>query len=412
MAPPHSPAIACQPMEPQKRPKKRWDGYTSFSYLVEGEDYRAFELSPQIGRTEPSWVPLSAEDEGRADRLLRDLICISLHEHGGIAPLDWDDNDAYIRQGREWYGYEGLAASGLDVVFENFLDGTATITSANGWKWDDVILDLGMHLADLAHQSTVFLGTTVADIERAHASGRIALIACLEGAAPIENELDRLDVLYGLGVRMIGVTYSESNQLGGGLRDPGDGGLTAFGRLAVTRMNRLGMAIDLSHTGDVTALQTCEVSTAPVFLSHSGSRAMFPEPKMKEDELLKAVAGTGGVIGIEASPNTTTLPGTPHSIETVMAHMERCIDVMGVDHVAFGPDTFFGDHVELHRRYAGALSVGEEPDHVEIDYVAGFENPSEFPNVIRWLVAHGYTDEQIAKLAGANVILALRDVWV
>jgi len=391
-------------------PKKRWDGYTSFSYLVEGEDYTAVELAPQIGRVEPTIVFLSADDEARADRLLRDSICISLHEHGGIAPLDWDDNDAYIRQGREWYGYEGLAASGLDAVFENFFDGTATITSANGWKWDDVIFDLGMHLADLAHQTTMFLGTSVADIERAHATRRIALIACIEGAAPIENELDRLDILYGFGVRMIGVAYSESNQLGGGIRDPGDGGLTAFGRHAVTRMNRLGMAIDLSHTGDLTALQTCELSSAPVFLSHSGARALYPEKKLKTDELLRAVADTGGVIGIEASPNTTAIADTAQSLDTVMTHAEYCIDVMGIDHVAFGPDTFFGDHVELHRRYAGSLSTGDEPDFIEIDHVAGLENPSEFPNVLRWLVAHGYTDEQIGKLAGGNVIRALRDV--
>lgn len=393
-------------------PKKRWDGYTSFSYLVEGEDYTRIELASQIGRVVPTIVPLSAADEERADRLLRDHVCISLHEHGGIAPLDWDDNDAYIRQGREWYGYEGLAASGLDAVFENFFDGTATITSANGWKWDDVIFDLGMHLADLAHQTTMFLGTSVADIERAHATGRIAMIACTEGAAPIENELDRLDILYGLGVRMIGVAYSESNQLGGGIRDLGDGGLTAFGRRAITRMNRLGMAIDLSHTGDLTALQTCEHSTAPVFLSHSGARALYPEMKLKTDELLRAVAGTGGVIGIEASPHTTSIADVPQSLETVMAHAEFCIDVMGIDHVAFGPDTFFGDHVELHRRYAGNLNTGDEPDFIEIDHVAGLENPSEFPNLVRWLVAHGYTDEQIGKLAGGNVIRALRDVWV
>jgi membrane dipeptidase len=210
---------------------------------------------------------------------------------------------------------------------------------------------------------------------------------------------------------MIGVTYSESNQLGGGVRDP-DGGLTAFGRQAVTRMNRRGLAIDLSHTGDRTAMQTCELSTAPVFLSHAGARALYAEMKMKEDDLLKAVADTGGVIGIEASPNTTTLPGEPHSIETVMAHAEYCIDVMGIDHVAFGPDTLFGDHVELHRRYAANLGTGEEPDHVEIDHVAGLENPAEFPNVIRWLVAHDYTGEQIAKLAGGNVLRVLRDVWV
>src|SRR5215210_2426944 len=150
-------------------------------------------------------------------------------------------------------------------------------------------------------------------------------------------------------------------------------------------MNRLGMAIDVSHTGDLTAMQTCELSTAPVFLSHSGARALFPEMKLKKDDLLKAVADTGGVIGVEASPNTTTLPGQPHTIETVMAHAEHCIDVMGIDHVAFGPDTLFGDHVELHRRYA--LGTDDDPDHVEIDHVAGWENPAEFPNVIRWLVA-------------------------
>ncbi len=91
----------------------------------------------------------------------------------------------------------------------------------------------------------------------------------------IENELDRLDVLFGLGVRMCGIAYSESNQLGGGVKDPGDGGLTRFGLDAVRRMNRLGMAIDLSHTGDVTAMQTCEASERPVFLSHSGARALF-----------------------------------------------------------------------------------------------------------------------------------------
>ena len=115
---------------------------------------------------------------------------------------------------------------------------------------------------------------------------------------------------------MIGVTYSESNQLGGGIRDPGDGGLTDFGRRAVTRMNRLGMAIDLSHTGDLTALQTCEASSAPVFLSHSGARALFPEKKLKTDDLLRAVAATGGVIGIEASPNTTALADTAHRAST------------------------------------------------------------------------------------------------
>src|SRR5437762_11216029 len=164
-------------------------------------------------------------------------------------PADLSENDDYIREGREAYGFEGLAASGLDAVFENFMDGTATITSKGGWKWTDVIHDLGMHLADVAHQSLVFVGSTVADIEDAHRTGRIALIPCLEGAAPIENELDRLDVLYGLGVRSIGIAYREANALGSGLREERDAGLTDFGRLAVRRRNRLGIAIDGAQAG-------------------------------------------------------------------------------------------------------------------------------------------------------------------
>jgi membrane dipeptidase len=394
-------------------PKKRWDGYRSFSYLEAGRDYREFDLVPQIGRVEPFVFPLTPEQEERVERLLRSSVCVSLHDHGGIMPADLSENDEYIREGREAYGFEGIAASGLDAVFENFMDGTATITSKGGWKWTDVIHDLGMHLVDVAHQSVVFLGSTVADIEEAHRTGRIALIPCLEGAAPIENELDRLEVLYGLGIRMCGIAYSESNQLGGGIRDPGDGGLTTFGREAVRRMDRLGMAIDVSHTGDITAMQTCELSERPVFLSHSGARALFDEGKLKTDELLKAVAATGGVCGVEAAPHTTIGRRHPrHSLESVMEHVEYCIEVMGIDHVGFGPDLVFGDHVGLHRLYAGAMDTGTVAAHEQVDHVEGLENLSEFPNVLRWLVAHGYTDEQIAKLVGGNALAALRRVWV
>ncbi len=394
-------------------PKKPWDGYVSFSYLQPGTDFTVFELDEQVGRIQPFTYPLDIHQAERADRLLRSCVCISLHDHAGVSPKDWNRFDAYVREGREWYGFEGLAASGLDAVLENFLDGTSTITSKSGWKWNDVIHDIGMRFADVAHQSVVFVGSTVDDIVQAHASGRIALIPCLEGAAPIENELDRLDVLFGLGVRMLGITYSESNALGGGLKDPGDAGLTRFGRDAVRRMNRLGMAIDLSHVGDVTAMDTCRSSERPVFLSHSGARALFPERKLKSDDLLAAVADTGGVIGIEAAPHTTISPDHPrHSLESVMDHVEYCIDLVGIDHVGLGPDTFFGDHVALHRFYSAAFDTGEVPGFEEVDHVEGLENPSEFPNVIRWLVGHGYDDEQIGKIVGGNALRALREVWV
>ena len=392
---------------------KQYDGYRSFDYLEAGTDYQRFELAPQIGRVEPFVLPLDADQDARARQLLADNIAISLHDHCGIMPADMADNDAYVREGREHYGYEGLAVSGLDAVFENMMDGTATITSKMGWKWSDVIHDLGMHLADVAHQSMVFAAGTVDDIERAHRDGRIALIPSMEAATPIENELDRLDVLFGLGVRMMGVAYSESNTLGGGLKEVTDGGLTQFGRAAVTRMNKLGMAVDVSHAGNVTALETCRVSTKPVFISHAGARSLWDIPRMKPDHVIKAVADTGGVMGIEAAPHTTLTTKHPmHSIESVMEHFEYCVDLVGIDHVSFGPDTVFGDHVGFHEAYAEHMDAGDEGEHPRAPYVEGLENISEYPNVVRWLVKHGYGDEDIAKAIGGNTLRALREVWI
>jgi membrane dipeptidase len=392
---------------------KHYDGYRSFGYLEAGTDYEAFELVPQIGRVEPFVLPLDDDQDARARKVLTDSIAVSLHDHCGIMPADMADNDAYVREGREHYGYEGLAVSGLDAVFENMMDGTATITSKMGWKWSDVIHDLGMHLADVAHQSMVFVGSTVDDIERAHRDGSIALIPSMESATPIENELDRLDVLFGLGVRMMGVAYSESNALGGGLKEVTDGGLTQLGRAAVTRMNKLGMAVDVSHAGNVTALETCSLSKKPVFISHAGARALWDIPRMKPDHVIKAVADTGGVIGIEAAPHTTLTTKHPlHSIESVMEHFEYCVDLVGIDHVTFGPDTVFGDHVGFHEAYAAHMDAGDEGEHPRAPYVEGLENVSEYPNVVRWLVKHGYGDEDIAKAIGGNTLRALREVWI
>jgi membrane dipeptidase len=392
---------------------KHYGGYRSFDYLVAGTDYQAFELAPQIGRVEPFVLPLDPDQDARARGLLAGNIAISLHDHCGIMPADMADNDAYVREGREHYGYEGLAVSGLDAVFENMMDGTATITSKMGWKWSDVIHDLGMHLADVAHQTMVFAAATVDEIEGAHRDGRIAMIPAMESATPIENELDRLDVLYGLGVRMMGVAYSESNALGGGLKEVTDGGLTQLGRAAVTRMNKLGMAVDVSHAGNVTALETCTLSTKPVFISHAGARSLWDIPRMKPDHVIKAVADTGGVIGIEAAPHTTLTTKHPlHSIESVMEHFEYCVDLVGIDHVSFGPDTVFGDHVGFHEAYATHMDAGDEGEHPRAPYVEGLENISEYPNVVRWLVKHGYADDDVAKAIGGNTLRALREVWI
>jgi membrane dipeptidase len=394
----------------------RHKGYRSFEYLEAGRDYRPYRLASETDRVPPFELEVSDAEEARAWRLLATHPAISLHDHLEVAPDDITELDAWVREGRIATGYEGLARSGLAAVFENFGDGTATITSKSGWKWSDVIHDIGMRYSDWAHQDFLVRAETLADVRAAFVDGRIAAIPALEAATPIENELDRIDILYGLGVRMLGVVYSEANALGGGCREPSDGGLTVFGQRAVERMNRLGILVDVSHAGDRTSLDTIRVSTAPVCISHSGARELWPISKCKPDDVIRACAERGGVIGIEAAPGTTMVRPDLHtaSIETFMRHFEHCVDLVGIDAVTFGPDTFFGDHAGSYGIPSGALLASGDSDYDAIvpEYVVGLENIGEFPNIVRWLVRHGYSDDEIAKAIGGNTIRVLEQAWV
>jgi membrane dipeptidase len=400
---------------------KQHSGYRSFQYLRPGIDYRSFPIATETDRVPPFRVPLSAEQEKRAERLARESVMISLHDHLGTFPDPITDTPAYVREGRMATAFEGLAQSHWDCVFDNMMDGICQIESKRGWKWTEVLHDLGMRLCDIAHQDALFHATTVDDILRAHREGRIAWVASIEGAAPIENELDRIEILYGFGVRLLGVTYSESNSLGSGLKETRDGGLTAFGKRAVERMNQVGMLIDCSHCGDQTTLDVIEASRKPIVLSHIGARALWNTSRMAPDDVLKACGDKGGIIGIEAAPHTTLTAAHPrHNLESYMEHFEYVKDLVGIDHVSFGPDTLYGDHVGLHHVYKVSLSIQESrktaeggpPPYEEVEYVEGVENPTEASyNILRWLVAHDYTDEQIAKVVGGNSLRLLKDVW-
>jgi membrane dipeptidase len=399
-----------------QKPSPKYDGYTSFDYLEPHTDYRVFDLAPELDRVPAYDLGLDDEQTARVTRILEDEHAISLHEHPKILTTDPYELREYNSTGRNAMGFAGLARSGMSAFFDNFMNGTNTVTSANGWKWHDVIFDLGLRFADVAKQDHIVLARTVADLRAAKADGRIALVAGLEAATAIENELDRLDILYGLGVRQIGIAYSMANQLGSGLAEAVDGGLTAFGHRAVERMNKLGLAIDISHSSDRTSRDVIDASNVPVFITHAGARGVWPTNRMKPDDVIIACAERGGVIGIEAAPHTTLSPQHPeHSLESVMDHFRYCVDLVGIDHVAFGPDTNFGDHVGLHDSFSGHLTISRAHGHVEhprVPYVAGMENPAEnFTNIVGWLVKNGYSDVDIRKVIGTNVLRALEEIW-
>lgn len=398
--------------------KKNYDGYQSYNYLEPAIDYQKFEFpDPPTEWAEKYLVPTSEEEENLVQQILKANIVISVHDHPFMIPERVPELFDVNRQGRSFTAFGALSRSGLDCIFDNLLDGMAAITSKAGWKWQDTLFDLGMRLCDIGHQTFLVRCEGVNDIHQCYDNGKIAWVPCLESATMIENEIDRLDILYGFGIRSMGLVYNESNTLGAGLMEYRDGGLTEFGRKAVERMNKLGILIDVSHASDQSALDAVEYSEQPIIISHAGARKLWPSRRLKPDDVLLAVANKGGIIGIEAAPHTTITEEHPHhTVDTVMEHFEYCVKLVGIDHVAFGPDSIYGDHVGLHREYAKQLAVshvqGSLREEDKVPYVKGMENPSEcFPNAVRWMVTHGYSDQDISKVIGGNALRVIKQVW-
>lgn len=401
------------------RLKKGYRPYEAYQYLEPGKDFKIIDWADWdwAGRNA---IELNEEEEARCGELLAKYPYISLHDHPDFTTRDMSTCEPLfdaMRTGRDRCGYEALAYSNLDCIFDNMMDGTNIISSPAGWKWIDIIHDLGMRLCDIAHQDFMVHCKTVEDILAAKKAGKIAVVFVIEGAGPIENELDRIDILYGLGIRQMGITYSESNALGNGCKEDNDGGLTMFGRQCVERMNKVGMLIDVSHCGSKTAYDAVMYSKKPIIASHVGAKGVWNTKRMASDELIRAIASRGGVVGIEAAPHTTmSRTNMTHDIDSFMEHFEYVKNMVGIDHVSFGVDGMYGDHVGLHHAFAAALATGDTSKttavYEEVPFVKYLENPTEASwNIPRWLIKHGYTDEEIGKVLGGNAIRVLNEVW-
>ncbi len=398
---------------------KKWNGYTSWSYLEPDVDYYRYALERQVDRVPPYDFGLTKAQEERVQEIIEKNIVISLHEHLNVFPAE--SLPPRVRR-RSFVGYEGMTHSGCDAIFDNCVCST----------FEQVIEFLGMRQCDYAHQDFVIPALKVDDITNAFKEGKVAVIQTIEQASAIDRDVDKVDLLFGLGIRSMGIVYSESNTLGSGLSELGDGGLTDVGYDAVKRMNKTGIVIDVSHAGDRTAMEAVEASDKPLCVSHVGSRTLTNNARMLPDEVLKACAEKDGVVGLEVAgfaPRTKKHPEA--SIECLLEHMEYLIDILGVDHVGAGPDTLWGDHAGLYRGGPkGTVVESKGTGHIprvrpsempeifdsgemvrDLDYVKGLESPSDFTNIARGLVRDGYSDTEVAKVMGLNGLRVIKACW-
>ncbi|MGH7563525.1 MAG: dipeptidase [Gemmatimonadota bacterium] len=279
-------------------------------------------------------------------------------------------------------------------------------------------IDLIHRLVD-RYPDTFAFARTVADIEKAHAEGRIAALIGVEGGHAIEGSLDVLRALYDLGARYMTLTHWQSHAWADAATDdPIHQGLTPFGEKVVREMNRLGMLVDLSHVSDSTMMDVLRITEAPVIYSHSSARALAGHVRNVPDAILPEVARNGGIVMVNFAPAfiseevkvhaaladsdslRTALtgdsaqtrkawleenPAPRATLSQVADHVDHIVEVAGIDHVGLGSD------------YDGIDAVP-----------VGLEDVSTFPALVAELLRRGYSDEDIRKLAGLNFLRVMR----
>ncbi|MBI4023590.1 MAG: membrane dipeptidase [Verrucomicrobia bacterium] len=271
----------------------------------------------------------------------------------------------------------------------------------------------------------VFKATAAPDVGRAKSEGRYCQFVSLNGVPGLSECgtspkcLDILDVMHRLGCRMIHLTYNRRNLIGDGCIERENRGLSDFGREVLKQMNELGILADTPHTGKQTTLDAARLSCAPIAASHTSCRALCDHDRGKSDEEMKAIADTGGFIGICAIPPFLGEAGT---IQTMLDHIDYAVNRVGMDHVAIGTDVgFVTPYPETPKLkpFAPEITASDpnwRPEH-RVHLPGIFDECHR--GSLAWtnwslftvgLVQRGYSDDKIQKIIGKNVLRVLANI--
>jgi membrane dipeptidase len=283
------------------------------------------------------------------------------------------------------------------------------------------------------HPDRLLFATTAADVRRAKAEGKIAILIGVEGGHAIEGSLERLRDLYARGARYLTLTWNNGNAWAGSSIGEGGtrtGGLTPFGRDVVREMNRLGMLVDLSHVSDSTFYDAIAVSTMPVIASHSSARALSDVPRNMTDDQLRAIARNGGVVNVNFYSrfiDSRYRADIEHVEETVRA-ARAAAHAAGEDSAAAAkrisamrdslaaaiaptPFSVLIDHIDHIAKVAGVDHVGLGSDFDGVSALPmGMEDVTRLPRIAQALLDRGYSDDDVKKMLGGNMLRVMTRV--
>ena len=246
------------------------------------------------------------------------------------------------------------------------------------------------------------------DVEFAKSNGKTAVIFGFQNPSPMEDDIGLIEILHKLGARFMQLTYNNQSLLATGCYEPADTGLTRMGKEVVEEMNRVGLVVDMSHSAEISTLQAIEHSSRPIVISHANPSFWHHAQRNKSNTVLKALAETGGMIGFSLYPHHLD-GGTDCTLEGFCQMIADTAELMGIDHIGFGSDL-----------------CQDQPDSVvewmrvgrwtkKIDYGEGSAQNAGFPpmpswfqdnrdwgNILKGLAEVGFSDDDIAKIAGKN----------
>lgn len=247
------------------------------------------------------------------------------------------------------------------------------------------------------------------DIEEARSRGKVGIILGLQGASPIGESLDSLLAYQKLGLRVLGLAYQRRNMFADGCGEPRDSGLSQLGERLIEETNRLGIVIDLSHSGRTSALEAIELSKDPVMFSHSNVKALCRNVRNLDDEQIKAVAEKGGIMGI-AAYGPLLRSEARSTMKDLLDHIDYVVKLVGSDHVGLGldlnpptPKQFFEEFKRRFPEIAGNYAFETT--------VESFSSPTEWPKIMEALLTRGYSHDEIRDILGGNSLRVFKRVW-
>lgn len=279
--------------------------------------------------------------------------------------------------------------------------------------------DLAKALAAVAaNPDLVSVVTSVAEIRQVAAEGKLGIILGTQNSTFLEHDLSLLRVMQRAGVRIMQPTYMERNELGSGVLAKEPGGLTAKGHEWVELMNETRMLVDLSHVGYQTAMDAAKASKRPVICSHSNARALCDSLRNIPDDQIRAIAETGGTVGVTLWPPMLRHATRP-TLDDFFDQVDHMVKLVGIDHVAFGSDC--SERTKTEEQWQATFGPrGMYPEVTGIlgdwfifsqRFTEGYESLAHTGRLIDGLGTRGYSEDEVDKIMGGNLLRVYEDVW-